>query len=105
VFTLASRGKDGATMRSHLEVAARRGNASARTELVAPPFPRRYAYLVEWFFELHHARGAGMNGPAALTWVDFDAWARCTARTPSPWEFSVLRSLDGAFFASIEATQ
>ena len=35
MFTLASRGKDGATMRSHLEVAARRGNASARAKLLA----------------------------------------------------------------------
>lgn len=42
-----------------------------------------------------------MNGPSGLTWPDLDAWARRMQHEPSPWEFRVLKRLDGAFFASI----
>lgn len=63
--------------------------------------PGRYQYLLDWFFELHYRRGSGMNGPAALTWNDLDAWARLTERTPTVWDFRALGLLDDAFFASI----
>ena len=88
-------------MRAHLELARARGVVAARQALTPPPYPTRYTYLLDWFFELHGRRGSGMNGPASLTWGDFDAWARRTGREPSPWEFRVLGALDDAFFASV----
>lgn len=99
------RGKDGATLRSHLEVSARRGSPGAAAALQGPPLPAGYAYLLDWFFELHGRRGSGMHGPAALTWGDFDAWARRTERRPTPWEFRVLGLLDDAFFAAVQDMQ
>ena len=87
-------------MRDYLEVSARKGNAEAIRDLTPPEYPARYQYLLDWFFELHGRRGSGMNGPAALTWGDFDAWARRMNRHPSPWDFRVLCRIDDAFFAS-----
>lgn len=81
-----------------MQVAARRGHADARAELVGPEYPRRYQYLIDWFYELHRRRGSGPMGPAGFTWPDFDAWARRTGREPSPWEFDVLSAMDDAFF-------
>lgn len=88
-------------MREHLEHRARHGNPAAIRDLTPPAYPAQYEYLLLWFFELHGRRGAGMNGPAALTWSDFDAWARRTKREPSPWEFRVLGRLDDAYFGAM----
>ena len=88
-------------MRAHLEASAKRGNLANRKLLEPPPLPASHAYLLDWFFELHGRRGAGMHGPASLTWGDFDAWARRTDRDPTPWEFRVLAALDEAFFAAV----
>lgn len=103
-FGLAVRGKDGATTRAHLEASAKRGNLKAKAALVAPPVPAACAYLWAWFLELHGRRGTGATGPAALTWPDFAAWAACTKREPSPWEYGVLAALDNAFFAVVAET-
>ena len=102
-FGLAVRGKDGSTTRAHLEASAKRGSLAAKAGLVPPAFPAAFGYLWSWFLELHGRRGSGANGPAALTWTDFAAWAACTRRDPSTWEYGVLASLDNAFFASVTA--
>ena len=99
-FGMATR-VQGATHRAHLALAAKRGNVAAKNALRAPPLPPRFRYLWEWFMELHGRRGTGMNGPASLTWGDFDAWARRTARAPTPWEFRMLAALDDGFFAAV----
>ena len=65
-----------------------------------PAVPERFRYLWSWFLELHNRRGSGVNGPASLSWPDFDAWARRTGRAPSAWELAVIAAMDDAFFAS-----
>lgn len=104
-FGLSQRQENGSTLRAYLEASAKRGNLASRRALEPPPLPTRFAYFWGWFLELHGRRGSGMHGPAALTWGDFDAWARRTRRNPTPWEFSVLSALDEAFFASIPVPQ
>lgn len=99
-FALSRRGDDGATLRAHLEAAARQGSVSARAELAQQPTPGPLAYLWHWFLELHGRRGAGGMGPSPITWPDFDAWSRLTRRRVAPWEFDVLSRLDNEFFAS-----
>lgn len=100
-FGMAVREKDGATRRAHLERAAKRSD-KARAALKAPPMPAGLAHLWGWFIEeLHPCRGSGAMGPGALTWPDYDAWARRMQRSVAPWQFRLLRALDGAFFQSV----
>ena len=86
-------------MRAHLEAAARMGMPEAKAKLAERVSPGVLAYLWQWFLELHGHRGVGPMGPAPLTWLDLDAWARRMRRDPAPWEFDVLSRLDDTFFA------
>lgn len=106
-FGLAVRQSDGAPWRAHLEARARgrdAGAEQARADLVPPPCPQRYAYLFDWFGELHRQRTYTEHGPTPLGWMDLDAWMRVTQRTPSPWEIRMLSALDDAFFAAQHGT-
>jgi hypothetical protein len=87
-----------ATLRAHLTALAKRGNAQAQRELAGPECPAWIMYLWRWFLQLHARRGAGMSGPARITWTDMDAWARLTGTDLSPWECDVFLALDAAFF-------
>jgi hypothetical protein len=77
-----------------------RGGESAQHELVAPPLPDGFGYLVLWFNELHRRRQSGPNGPQPLVWSEIESWARQTGRTLSQWELRVLTTLDDAYFAA-----
>jgi hypothetical protein len=77
-----------------------RGGESAQQELVAPPLPDGFGYLVLWFNELHRRRQSGPNGPQPLVWSEIESWARQTGRTLSQWELRVLTMLDDAYFAA-----
>jgi len=59
-----------------------------------PPLPEGFEYIWDWFKELDAARGSNGFGPAALSFVEIDAWARLTLRHPSPWDVAVLKILD-----------
>ncbi len=98
-----AKGEDLGTERAHLEAAAKSGSVSAKAALREPKVPARFTYLWSWFLELHARRGAGMHGPASLTWPDMDAWARLTQRTPNAWEWRVIAALDDAFFRAVNA--
>jgi hypothetical protein len=101
IFALAARQSDGSTLRDHYEARARlSGGEKARALLTPPECPAHGAYLFGWFDELHRRRGRTEHGPAPLTWADFDAWARLTKRTPSPWELETLAAFDDAYFAA-----
>jgi hypothetical protein len=99
-FGLAKREPDGSTLRAHYAKAAKKGIAPAIEALREPRYPAALRYLWDWFMELHQHRGIGMNGPAALSWQDFDAWARLTGRKPTAWELGELSRLDNAFFSA-----
>lgn len=101
-FAMHSRAGDGATMRAHLEAAAKMGSVSAKAELAKDLSPGPLAYVWRWFLELHARRGMGAMGPAPITWPDFDAWARRKRIDPEPWEFDLLGVLDNEFFATKE---
>ena len=92
-------------MRAHLEVAAKRGLQPAIDALRAPPLPAHFAYLWEWFLQLHRRRGSGAMGPSRITWGDLDAWARRMGHDPTPWDFDVLAALDDVFFRAADAAQ
>lgn len=84
----------GGSLRANLEVAASHGNAAAIQQLTPPPFPDALAYLWDWFSELAAGLGEGLHGPASLTWVALDAWARRTGTAPRPDEVKALFTLD-----------
>jgi hypothetical protein len=87
--------KDGASNRSHLESAARRGVASAIQALEGPDYPHSVHYLREWVTELHGQSGHTSVGTLVpLTFTTVDAWARMTGNRPAPHEVVALLELD-----------
>ncbi|WP_425338081.1 phage tail assembly chaperone [Desulfobaculum xiamenense] len=99
-LTLNAPRKDGQSLRAHLEQVARDSGEPPEelTELLGSSRPPDAGgYLLEWFWELHAARGQGM-GPEAIGFVEIEAWARLTGRAPEPWEVAVLQRLDRTYF-------
>lgn len=89
--------KDGKSLRSHLESAARQGVASARARLDgAPERPEELGYLWEWSNELAASRNVTQAGIEPLTYLQIDAWARLTCNQPAPHEVRSLLALDWA---------
>lgn len=91
---LATPDNDGTPLRAYLEASAKRGDQLARAKLTPPPTPHAVSYLSEWFRELSIARGEGLSGPAPITYLHIDAWARLTDRRPAPHEVRALIALD-----------
>lgn len=77
------------TVRAHLEAAAK-SSKKAAADLIGPAFVHELAYLHEWAVELHIARRWGQSGPVPISYVDLDAWARMTRRSPEPEEVQAL---------------
>lgn len=65
----------------------------------APTLPRGLVPLWNDFIELHQSRGAGMAGPARITFADILAWQTVTGSTLEPWELAAVRRADDAFMA------
>lgn len=59
--------------------------------------PEGFEYLWEWFRELDAARGSSGFGANPIAFVEIDAWARLTMRSPTPWDVRVLKQLDIAY--------
>jgi hypothetical protein len=56
--------------------------------------PEPLEYLWDWFSEMDRTRASDMNGPLPLSYPTIDAWARLTARSPSPAEVELLLQID-----------
>jgi len=62
--------------------------------LLGPPVPPPLEYLYRWHDELFGRSGAGMDGPAPLTYSTILDWAILTDRTVLPHEVMALVRLD-----------
>lgn len=102
-FAMHARAQDGATMRAHLEAAAKMGSVAAKAELAKDLSPGPLAYLWHWFLELHARRGMGGMGPAPITWPDLQAWSALMRRALDPWEYALIGVLDNVFFETKES--
>jgi hypothetical protein len=69
--------------------------AKMQVDLRGPEFPEGSEYLYRWFCEASRGRGSNGWGPNTLTAVEIAAWARLAGHRLTPWEFSILRALDG----------
>jgi hypothetical protein len=98
VFRLGVRQPDGATLREHLE-SVERQSGKRHPKLDGPEIPPALVHLWGWFSELSQGRQPGAMGPARLTFLDIDAWARLTRTPIEPWELSVILRLDSAWLA------
>ena len=90
--------EDGHSTRDHLQALVRAGRKRPE-ELDGPQFPDEIGYLWDWFGELDRTRDLGPHGPRALSYMEVDAWARLTGRSPMPHEVDALMVLDGAMRA------
>ena len=90
----------GGAHREHLVLAAKAGNQRAAAALAAQPdLPEPIEYVWDWWEELSAGRAEGFSGPAPLSWLDIDAWARRTDRDPKPHEIWALFLLDATMRA------
>jgi hypothetical protein len=91
--------EDPTPQRVHLETLAARCREAGRPipeacRILDHAVPEPLEYLLGWFRELARTRRPGMAGIEPLGYVDVDAWARLTGRTPTPEEVEALLSLD-----------
>ena len=66
-------------------------------ELVEPALPPGGERLWQDFWDLSSHRGAGLQGPAPLSYQEIYARARLLRQMPRPWEVRVLMAMDQAF--------
>jgi hypothetical protein len=87
--------KTGGTTRTNLEIAAERGNAKAIALLQGPEQPYELQHLWMWHQMLRRGLGDPTeNGPASLTWVQFEAAQRVMHMRPYMHEILALFDMD-----------
>lgn len=86
-------------MRTHLEAAARRGNAHAKAKLEGPEFPESLDYLHGWLHELHGRSGVGVSGLAPMTYETIAAWSALTGQQPDALDVNALLRLDSVLLS------
>lgn len=103
-YTLAARQPDGATLRDHLEAAARHMHGRRPEGLDGPPCPPELEYLWGMFRDLSNRRSSTSLGAAPITWLDIDAWQRTARLALTPFEQECLCALDGIFLQAAHKT-
>lgn len=88
------RAPDGYTEREHLE-AVERSTGRRPVALDAPEFPPGVEPLWGAYLELRAAAGSAGFGPARISHVEMEAWARLHGVQLSPWEVETLFAIDG----------
>jgi len=87
---------DGQSLLAHFEqVEKATGRRPQELDVQDPPLEG--LYLWEWFWDLHQGRQAGMSGPASISWLDIQAWARLNLVELEPWELQAIRAMDTAY--------
>lgn len=66
-------------------------------ELACPPLPEALAYLWRIYRRLRRRKSGAGFGPAAIEWLDLDAFTRLTGMPLAPWEIEVIEELDDLF--------
>jgi hypothetical protein len=66
-----------------------------------PPLPEALAHVLEWYLELGGRRQVTMAGPQAISFLEIDAWCRCTGIVPLPFEVSLICQLDDVYRGSV----
>lgn len=78
---------------------AARGDPVAIAKLRAPPFPRRYGYVLDLFDEFSEFRRVDGYGEHPASWQDLHAWCAMTEREPlTAWERHMFRRIENAHF-------
>lgn len=87
-------------MRDHLQAVAR-NTGRIPEALRQEPVPAPAAALWDAFVSLSGAAGAGMGGPAPISFGDLAAWQQISGVCLSPWEADTLIDLDRAARAAM----
>jgi hypothetical protein len=64
------------------------------------PFPTIADFVWSNFMELHDDRTYGMNGPDGISYVSIKAWCDLTSVELTPWELTIIKSLDKIWLKS-----
>lgn len=88
------------TIGEQLVSQAARGDPVAIAQLRAPAIPKRFGYLLDLYAEFGEFRHVGDYGEQPCDWVQLKAFCDMTGHTLTPWERSVFRRLDNAYFAA-----
>jgi hypothetical protein len=68
------------------------------TQLSGPPFSE-LAYLYYWFSSISAGRSSNGFGPNSLSATEILAWSQMTGHRLTPWEFDLIRELDGLWLS------
>lgn len=91
-----SEGKDGISVRAHLEKVAAQGHLGAIEQLEGPEVPEVLDYLLDYFEELALVRGMGMSGWDPIGYTEIMSWCHLTGTNLAPHEVKGLIALDAA---------
>lgn len=77
----------------------------APPELIAPPFPERYAYIWDMFLSLHSGRSCSSSGPNPLSWADMKAWSDIQHIDLKEWEVRAIKTLDMTWLNTVRESR
>ncbi len=104
MFKLDRPGKDGVSLRNHLET-VERATGVRPDGLNVSEFPRVVRHVMGWFWELNSGRSSSGFGPNPISYAEISAWGSLTGTILRPPEIRILRAIDGAFLSVMnEAT-
>lgn len=90
-------------LRDHLEAIQRQ--SGKEMEELNMSYPEGWDYILDWFYQLHSARAAGSNGPAAITYTDIINWKTLLKLNPTIFEIHILKRLDNIFLEAVSKEQ
>ena len=62
----------------------------------APEIDPAFEHIVGWFYQLDAKRGAGLSGPAPLSYSEIKAWKELTGKITRPDEIDAIMAMDTA---------
>lgn len=93
MFKLDRPGKDGVSMRAHLQQ-LEKSTGVRPAGLDAAEIPYQGVMLMRWFYEMSSGRSTNGFGYMPLAFSEMEAWSRLRGVTLTPWEVQTIKSLD-----------
>jgi hypothetical protein len=85
--------KQGVTKRDHL-IQAQRALGKPIEELRPYPLPKRFEYLVDWFWDLDMLRESTFSGLSRVKLLEIEAWERRNGIELTLWELDSIRAME-----------
>lgn len=74
-------------------------------DLISPEISDEVMYIWTWFQELNCQRTSNGFGLNPITFLEIQAWANMTHKSPTAWEISALRAIDMTWINKMSDSQ